>query len=202
MESVKVLDVTGNAEVYSAPNSQWLPLRKDTRLKEGSRVRTGAGSEVQIAFDDDLESVAKIGQNSRLQFLKSGSFQAVLEQGSFFLFSDKAEANPSGFFKVRTKEAQIRLSAGGCQIAYLKEGVLVRVFADSVVLSKKMPKKTGPRALTVPEGFKCMISPTGSKFSLRRMGYRDYADWQAWIQKIYEIKDDAMDEFWNKGMAA
>lgn len=202
IEYVKVLDVTGSAEVYSVSNPQWLPLRKETMLKEGSRVRTGTGGEVQIVLDPNFESIAKIGGNSRLRLLKDQPFEAVLEQGAFFIFSDKGEGDSERFLKVLTKETLIQLKTGGCQIISLKKGVLVKVFADSVELSKKMPQRTDRKSQEIREGFKSYLSVTDPAPSSRRMNYRDYADWQIWIQKIYEIKDDAMDDLWEKEMAA
>ncbi len=194
IEYAKVLDATGTAEIYPAPTSGWEPIRKDSFLKGGGRLRTGPGSQVQIILDSNFESVAKIGGNSRARFLTVQPFEIVLEQGTFFIFNDRATADSEPPLKIQTHDASMILTLGGCQVVSSKQGVLIKVFADQLQVSIKAPGRLKKGPQTVREGFKCFISHSTRRLSLKRMTYRDYANWQVWMQKIYEIKDDAMDE--------
>ena len=194
IEYAKVLDATGTAEIYSAPAAGWEPIRKESFLKSGSRLRTGLGSQIQIMLDSNFGSVAKIGGNSGASFLTAQPFEIVLEQGTFFIFNDRAAADSEPPLKIQTRDASMVLTLGGCQVISSKEGVLIKVFADQLQVSIKAPGQLKKDPQTVREGFKCFISHSTNCLSLKRMTYRDYADWQVWMQKIYEIKDDAMDE--------
>ena len=42
--------IKGNVEVQSGESREWTPLRLNDRLKEGSRIRTGEESSVEIVF--------------------------------------------------------------------------------------------------------------------------------------------------------
>ncbi len=194
IEYAKVLDATGTAEIYSAPGSEWRPILKDSFLENGNVVRTGLGSEIHLVLDSNLGSAARIGGNSRARFLTVRPFEIVLEQGVFFIFNDRTTADSEPPLIIQTKDVSIALKFGGCQVISSNGGLLIKVFADHAEVSIRASDNQKTVSQTVREGFKCFVSRSTSRLSLKRMTYRDYDDWQVWIQKMAGVKDVLMDE--------
>jgi len=58
--------IKGNVEVQSGESREWTPLRLNDRLKEGSRIRTGEESSVEIVFENGDSFLQSPNSNSGL----------------------------------------------------------------------------------------------------------------------------------------
>jgi hypothetical protein len=58
--------IKGNVEVQSVESREWTPLRLNDRLKEGSRIRTGDESTVEIVFENGDSFLQSPNSNSGL----------------------------------------------------------------------------------------------------------------------------------------
>jgi hypothetical protein len=58
--------IKGNVEVQSGESREWTPLRLNDRLKEGSRIRTGDESTVEIVFENGDSFLQSPNSNSGL----------------------------------------------------------------------------------------------------------------------------------------
>ena len=63
-----VAEVSGAVELQSAASRDWKPLREDSELQAGDRIRSSAESMAVLRFPDD--SVAEMGEDSQLAILR------------------------------------------------------------------------------------------------------------------------------------
>ena len=175
-EFLKILDTTRQPELWDADSHVWKPLPTPYELPQGSKIRTRAGSSVEIAFDAKLENMAEVRENSMIKVIQKNPARIFLESGSFFILR---EENEKDGVVLKTRHAEIRMRLGGCAVSESRKGTLVRVFSEEADVSN----------LTVKEGFWVLVKPGGRITKPRRMQYEDYRDWQVWIHKFYERKD-------------
>jgi len=166
----------------------------NTILKKSFKVKTQAGSFVEIVFHSGIEDVARLGENSSLRVLNDPPTRVFFERGELFLLRDKESADHGQTMplKISTPEASTQLELGGLGIKVSRERTLVRVFGDRAVISDSIHRKAKSRPRTVEEGFKFSSGTRASSASFERMKYVDYRGWQKWIKDWYERKDDLL----------
>ncbi len=204
IEFVRVLEVSGKAEVLRSSSGRWAPLSEGTLLQKGSKIRTKHKSTVQIAFDRDLVSVAKLEENSRLDILSSPSGGFSLERGQLFLFRENESGKDENVprFRVLTQDAQVAMGLGGCIIELFKTGTSVRVFGERVGVVNRLKKSVKSKPNVIDEGFRFLIDREAAGVLSERMKFSDYAEWQMWIKKLYQNKDKVQAVLFEKGLVS
>lgn len=187
--AVRVLEVSGQAEVMQPSLRRWQPLRSHTELKAGSKVRTGKKSSAHLAYGKDLSTAVKLDKNSQLVLDHKDALTLSLEKGRLFILR---EESAHGIFEIRSRHFKARMGLGGCIFEATKKGVLVRVYGDDLMFGDTL----------LPESYKLWQSSTKGKApSKKRMIYADTIEWHAWVRQWYEMKDDHFAERLEKEMA-
>lgn len=182
---VKVFSVVGQAEILDLSGEKWLPLTEGSFLKKGARLRTEPEGAAEIQFDPDFQNVIRMDENSRLDFLSVAPPVISLERGRLFMLREENASGTTQKGKVLTPFAALdEFFSGGCVLEASKNGLWIKMYGGSMRVTGR-----GPGSYTVEEGFKLFLQGASSH-SLERMRYPDYLDWQAWLRKIYEKKDD------------
>ncbi len=203
IQYAKVVEIGGAAELLKPLGQRWVPLMKDTTLKKGAKIRTGSGSFVQIAFEGNLETVGLLEGDSRLDIMNDPPTRVFLDRGEFLIFRETETSNKSGLKKlgVLTREALVEIQLGGCSVQTFDKGTWVRVFGEKAEVMNLKTRSAAARSKTVEEGFKLFIGRIVPESVLQRMGFADYAEWQGWIKKLYEAKDDLAADALDKELA-
>ncbi len=194
IEFAKVVDISGHAEVLGPFENKWKPAAAHMLLEKGSKVRTLSESSVQILFDRNLGSIAKLAEKSRLDVLGRSSDTFFLERGGLFLYreGETGRLEKPQKIRIRTKDGEVQIGLGGCVVQSTKEGTFVRVFDERVEVTgrpgSRVAQTEAPRV--VEEGFKFFTSVHAARSAFQRMQFADYGDWQKWIKSVYEKKDD------------
>ena len=202
IQYAKVLDTSGTVEVLVQPHRRWMKLEKNAYLSKGTSVRTHANSGVWMAFDPEMETLAELGENSYLNVWTGPPSRVSLKNGRLYVFRESETAGIP--FKILTPEFLVQVPAGGVVIDASNKGSLLNVFAENAVITifSKAKLETPPKK--IEEGFKFFSAKRlggsaalfgGKKASneesfYERMKYAEYAMWKAWVEKMYELKDD------------
>ena len=126
------------------------------------------------------EGFVEIKDGSSFKVLAGKPKNIVLKKGELFAVCEKEDAATDTALRVITPDASVRLGVGGCAVEVAKKGTLVKVFGGPVKVN----------AQYVSEGFKKLISKANHRQSSSRLQYEDYKQWDLWIKKWYEQKDD------------
>lgn len=186
--AICVLEVSGQTEVMGPTMRRWSPLRRETALKAGSKVRTGKKGSAHLVHGKDLETAVKLDRNSQLVLDRGNALTVSLEKGRLFVLREEGAL---GSFEVRSRHLKARMGLGGCIFDVTKKGVLVRVYGDDITFGNT----------TLQEGHKLwQSSAKGKAPSKERMIYADIVEWQAWIRQWYEMRDDHFAERLEKEM--
>ncbi len=177
----RVLETHGGPEVRLA--AKWKPLVKGDSLPKGAEIRTPSDAWVFFAFDAALESVARLGPESKMGLRGDAGGPVFLEKGTLFLLREAH--GKADMFLVATGDTRVYVESGGISAEVRSGGTVIKVFGDRVRVA------TGTKSALedVAEGFECRVR--GGVLDIRRMIYADYAEWLAWAKRGYQIKDDA-----------
>ncbi|GEM_PF-1425645 len=181
LPAATVLDVSGGAEVLHPSVRRWVRLEKMTPIPSGSKVRTGDKGSTQIIFEKNLETVVKLDKNSQLSFPTGRPQTVFLEKGRLFVLREEGAA---GAFEIRTRHLRMHLGLGGCILDASAKGLRVRMFGGEALLDSQ--------GAPLAEGYQFLGHFAGKKAEKRktRMVYHDTIDWEAWVRRWYEVKDD------------
>ncbi|MGH7198437.1 MAG: hypothetical protein ACREH5_06850 [Candidatus Omnitrophota bacterium] len=190
MEFVKVFGIQGEVEIRGVSDKGWRPLERDTLLEEGDQVRVNAHSALHLVLDRSLESMVTLGENARLKVLRGPVASFSLLKGALFIYREKEVASGSHFFfRILTRDVEVRMKEGGGIIESDGRGTWVRVFADRAEVTNRFNPSRKPKPEPVEEAFKFFASVHSRQTSLERISASDYDAWQPWIKKIYVRKD-------------
>lgn len=202
MDYFKVLDISGNVEIRRTPTSVWMPVRSGDLLTPRMQVRTSEGSWAEFSFSGDLSELARLDSLSEMEVAPGPTPSIKLKRGSFMMLREKDEVDPTAYkrdikaFEVFVGSKKIRAERSGFQVSADRGRSWIRVFSDKVwvidYIYLKEKEKT-PRIVGVSEGFKLpleYLSGIEKKPVPDRMIFSDYSDWQTWVRRCYERKDD------------
>ena len=204
-EYPKVLAVFGKAEILEPPNG-WRKLESASSLKKGFKLRTGDKSSVEIVWDSELENMAMLDENAHLDILSQNPPRLFLMRGKFFVLREESASGdhektrlPMKFF---TGDTLVEMKEGGCSIEAGKKETMVKVFSEKASIFSLKEHRVSSEGKSAEEGFKFFSGKMDPRISSRfqRMSYGDYADWQAWVRKSYEIKDDRAAKAFQEGI--
>ena len=180
----RVVEISGQAEIFDGAGGNWRPLEENARILAGSKLRTGRESGADLVRDAYFENALRIGPSSVVTFLSANPVRVSLDEGSVYILKEEHHE-----LRILTKDFLVSAREGGFKLDFTKPAsTMLKVFADSVQIFKKTPEGYSHVAETVEEGFR--FTPSGRA----RMNYEDYLDWQAWCRKNDERKDQAWKE--------
>jgi hypothetical protein len=176
----QIIPKAGNVEILTTKD-HWQPLDKKSPLTKGFEVRTTWDSAAEIAFNEHMQSTAELAENSHLIVLDDSAHELLLQKGAIFiLLEEKVDAAP---LVIRAGNIRVKMTRGGCYLKFTAENIVIKALSEDLTI--ETPEKEG---VVVKEGFKYFISDSDHR--MRRMNYGDYSDWQSWLRKWYEKKDD------------
>lgn len=92
-DKVEIINMTGDVSILPSGKTGWLNAGIGMVLRKGDRVKTGAGSLCNIAFDKDKDNVVGILENSDVIILLGASQKIELIDASIFA---RLKAIPKG----------------------------------------------------------------------------------------------------------
>ena len=150
-ESVNVISCAGEVKLIPSTGMEAVVCRGGMRLEEGSRIITGKGSYVEIAFDRTGRNIVKIKENSEVVVKLDGSEKIELIDGEILAMLRKLKRREA--FRVRTPCAtcgargtdwSTKTDGKVTDIAVLSGKVFVRgIKVDGSVMEKEFWVKKG-----------------------------------------------------------
>ncbi|MCP4667650.1 MAG: hypothetical protein GY849_14945, partial [Deltaproteobacteria bacterium] len=100
--SATLTDLGGEVSIQKPDEEIWLPVEKDMPLEESDRIKTGAGSFVEILIDDG--SLLRVEENSEIVLTGlSADFETKWMQAAIFLRIGRLLSNITQFVDSRSR---------------------------------------------------------------------------------------------------
>lgn len=148
----KIIEVKGSVSVRKTQRSNWQRAAVDMYLEGESEIKTEQNSHCMVSFDEELENILTIQENShiRIESLRPG--EIFLPKGRVFsLIDDLAKLDE---FQVRTPVAIVGVRGTGDSVEHGDQGTLVQCFEGRVqaLLLGPRGRITGRRMLMEGRG--------------------------------------------------
>jgi len=174
-QGVKIVDIEGDVLLKERVISPWRKAKTGEALHKNYELITKEQSECTLSFDDSLDKVLTLGENSRLKIADVISGNLELAKGRVFSLIEKIEEHETFEIKTPTAIAGPRGTGwsvyfGGITIVYCFEG---GVFIDGL---DEKGNKVSHKDIKAGSGVKV---PKGGKISdLFGLTGKDKKDWK------------------------
>ncbi len=129
-EEVSVVSYEGTVDIIPKLGAKSIPCDVNMILKEGTRIKTGAGSSVEMAFDKDRYNIAKVSENSDIVLKLDGDEKIELVNGELYVLLEGLKGG--GTFKVKTPSATCGARGTGWRTKATDKETDVSVFDNKV----------------------------------------------------------------------
>jgi len=175
----EIIEVKGSVFIRQEKDSSWKKAEVEAFLDKGSSVKTDKSSECAISFDDALENVMTIKENSQVSIESLLPVNVSLPQGKVFALIDNLHKVKD--FQVRTPTAVSGVRGTGESVESGKDGSKFKCFKGKIYV-KGTGGQGGKKGLRQGWG---VHSGKGGEFSpLFKLGGLDYSGWHKFLEDV------------------
>jgi len=180
----KIIEIRNEVMVKKQASSRWAKARVDTYLEREAEIKTGAASACMLAFDEQLNNILTIEENSQIRLENIRPAVLFLPRGRVFsLIEDIAKIQE---FKVRTPVAIAGVRGTGDSIESAENGTTIKCFEGKAYVQLFDYYGSGLMERTVFEGLGVHIGTDGR---LGEMFFLDENDYEVWHSFRGEVID-------------
>ena len=181
----KIIDASGNVQVKTEASSSWQKAKPNTYLKEDSEVKTGSASECTIAFDEELENMLTIKENSYIKIEDLRPGKIYMPKGRVFSLIDNLAKIEK--FEIRTPTAIAGVRGTGDSVETGPGGTTVKCFSGKVSVQGLDKNGNLTDLLDLLAGVGIDVSPDGELGDFFELTDIDYNEWNAFLQRLADI---------------
>jgi hypothetical protein len=173
----KIVDVQGEVRVKRKANLAWEKARLQMFLWPESEVKTEELSECTIAFDEELQNVLTIKENSHIRIEDIRPVKLFLPKGRVFsLIDDIAQLQE---FQVRTPTAVAGVRGTGKSLEADDNGTTVKCFKGKTWVAGLDDKGSQKATRDLWQGTGISVGPGGILGDIFNLTGQDYKEWDA-----------------------
>lgn len=187
MDRARILRVSGEVSIERL-GEDVAPV-VGTVLNTQDKIRTGAGAFIEVAYDDELKDVVRIGSESNV-VLESAVIEKrtniFIDKGDIMLKLDKLEKGST--FRVRTPTAVMgaRGTAFGIRLVG-KEALLTDFESRIFVKGLTEDYMEMDEELLLNDGWKVRVRQFEKPERVERMSTRERLQWVRWLREINSL---------------
>jgi hypothetical protein len=187
----KIIRIQGNVSIER--DGEKVAASPHMVLNSRDRIETSPGSFVEVAYDDKMANVVRIGPGSRV-VLESSVIKKNTE-----LFMDKGSVmvklnnmNGKSTFKVRTPVALCGVRGTGFGIALNGDSATITEY-ESAVYVKGITRshEEMPGELVLEEGWKVRVDKFEAPSKVERLTVGEYQEWKDWVVQIWSLSQES-----------
>lgn len=199
-----VIAVEGTVEIKPAGQPEWVPAEVGMELKQGDEIRTGAFSEIEIAFEEEEENIIRIDEEAELTLRElttdmiTGGESTSLGLDLGGVLARLEELPEESEFEVRTPTAVAGVRGTGFRVELVELSpelrTIVTVFDGEVGVKgiDELGRPFGPE-IRVTENRRTEVEPYQVPSMPRRAKREDRKEWKVWEEekeeRIEEIRE-------------
>jgi len=126
----KIIDMGGSVSIKQTKSSNWQPAKIDMYLDKDAELKTAKGAFCTLSFDERLENILTIQENSHIRIESLSPGEIFLPKGRVFsLIEDLARLQQ---FSVRTPVAVAGVRGTGDSVEHGKLGTVIKCFEGEI----------------------------------------------------------------------
>ena len=185
----KIIRIQGNISIER--NGEKIIATSYMVLNSRDRIETSEGSFVEVAYDDKMANVVRIGPGSRVVLESSviaKNTELFMDRGSVMVKLNNMEKRST--FKVCTPVAICGVRGTGFGVA-LNAGSATITEYESAVYVKGITRnhEEMPGELVLEEGWKVRVDKFESPSKVERLTDSEYKEWKDWAVQIWSLAE-------------
>lgn len=181
----KVVDLKGKVEVKVDVDSSWKKANLNTYLEKDSEIKTGQGSECTIAFDEELENMLTIKENSYIKIEDLRPGKVFMPRGRVFSLIDNLAKIEK--FEIRTPTAIAGVRGTGDSVESGPGGTTVKCYSGKVTVQGLSKNGKLKDVLDLLAGVGIDVGPNGDLSDLFDLTDLDWDEWNAFLSTLTDI---------------
>jgi len=187
----KIVDMRGRVRVKTAAVERWRRPRLDMYLDSDAEIQTGRNSECTIAFDEDLENVITIKENSSITIESIAPGEVYLPKGRIFsLIENLAKVQE---FQIRTPTAIAGVRGTGDTVETDGENTTVKCFEGTIDVSGSASGSSSGHSKDLGSGSGLNVGPDGKPGAPFELGDDDWDEWDDFRDYIDGLREDIVE---------
>lgn len=181
----KVVDLKGKVEVKVDATASWQKANPNTYLDKDAEIKTGEGSECTIAFDEELENMLTIKENSYIKIEDLRPGKVFMPRGRVFSLIDNLAKIEK--FEIRTPTAIAGVRGTGDSVETGPGGTTVKCYSGKVSVQGVGKNGRLKDVLDLLAGVGIDVSPDGDLGDLFDLSDMDWDEWNAFLGRLTDI---------------
>lgn len=174
----EVIYISGSVQIKTGMAPDWLDAQAGMTVKEGDIIRTGGGSEAELAFGEGLNNIIKLFAHSQLVITAFEPGLVKLDSGR--VFSLIKGLKKGSHFEVRTPTAVCGARGTGWETGF-EGGVSDAAGYEETVYVAGLGEREEFLGLTdMKAGLKTRVSRGGGPGEFLRLGDEELSLWRSW----------------------
>ncbi len=184
-QAAKIVKVEGEVVIRQNAGADWIPAEFNMYLGESAQIKTGNNAECLVAFDEELENVLQIKENSLIEIEKLLPGKVYLPRGRVFSLIDNIEKIQD--FEVRTPTAIAGVRGTGKSVESGKNGTVIKCFNGTVVVWGIDENGNKSSTTGLASGFGIEVNIDGFLSEVFELTGEDYSQWQEFKDALEKI---------------
>ncbi|MFC1674844.1 FecR domain-containing protein [Candidatus Omnitrophota bacterium] len=184
----KIIDLRGNVQIKCKVGSScWEEAQLDMLLEEESQIKTTGDSQCLLTFDQELENVVEVKENTQMTIKSVEPGEIFLPQGRVFAIIEGLSEHEK--FEVKTPTATAGARGTGWSTESSKEGTKASCFENKIYVNS-------PRADTknIPTGSGINVGPDGKLGNLFGLGNKEWAEWGDFKKGVQNRRNEKFEQ--------
>lgn len=192
-DRARILRIQGDVAIERAQGR--IPPAVGTVLSPKDKIITGAGSFIELAYDDTHKDVLRIGSDTSVvmeSVVIEKQTDIFMYQGEIMLKLEKLEKGST--FKIRTPTAVagVRGTSFAVQLRGKEKEALITDFESRIFVKGLTEDFLEMKdELFLSEGWKVRVKQFEKPSRVERITPEEYAAWQGWLNEIQSLSKDA-----------
>ena len=184
----KIVAVSGDVLVKKDKAFTWEKAKLEMLLEKEAEIKTGKFSECTIAFDEELNNMLTIKENSRIRLQELKPVEVFLPKGRVFsLIDDLASLHE---FKVRTPTAVAGVRGTGDSVDSRTDGTTVKCYKGSVDVEGLDSNGRQKNKTSISGGSGIDVGLDGSLGNPFGLSGRDWDEWDDFLDGVKDTRKD------------
>ncbi len=181
-QTAKIIKLEGDVEMKIGAADSWQAATIGTYLKKQAEVKTGKDSSCTLAFDQELDNLITIDQNSHLKLEQLKPGELFLPEGRIFSIIDNLA--DLGEFKIKTPVAVAGVRGTGDSVRSNEDGTTVKCFQGEIYVESLIK----PQDPILGSGSGVNVGPGGQIGDIFDLSGDDWRMWNRFLSGVNNLR--------------
>ena len=192
-DEARIFHIKGDVKVQKAGETEWKKATVDMTLKSGDKIKTGAGSETELALDKKAKTVMRLDKRTEVKLSNVKDKKTEMPKGKILGLAKDLPKGSS--FEVRTPTSVAGIRGSGIGVRTDGKRTQVACYEDKAYVRGIKKDGTLTPETKLEAGTKSTVKKHKAPTTPRAMTANEMRTWQTFNKDIFEHMKEFSKEF-------